>query len=184
MRYALVDNAGAILRRAEFDATPPTLSPQKGLRWWLDSPPAYDSTTQSPPVAVTPVVGGAVQYVVNAIPLTEAQALLKARVSTERKRRELGGATIGGRMIPTDMETRALIQELTERVRDGATSVNFQRADGTWVTLTAAQFVTLARAVRAYIQACRAAERAHHDAIDALTSPAAAAYDTTTGWPA
>lgn len=187
MLYALIDSGGAIRRRETFDGPAPQLAPAKGLRWVTDAPPAYDPTTHVL-TQVAPVTGNAVTYLLTAIPaeqvLAAAKLARRQAVSDLRRAREAAGRTIAGQPVPIDTAFRLRLRELAADIGDGAASVAIQRADGAWATLTAAQFSALGAAVRAFLRDCQAAERTHHEALDALTTAAAInAYDITTGWP-
>lgn len=75
----------------------------------------------------------------------------------------------------------------------GLDSVSFKAASG-WVTLTLAELEGVAAAIAMHVQACFNAERAHHEAIDALQQlhaddyqalqQALEAYDLEQSWPA
>jgi len=117
--------------------------------------------------------------------ISAARSARKSAVSDLRRSRELGGTSIAGQPVPSDTAFRLRLRELAADIADGATSATLQRADGSWATLTPAQFAVLAAAVRTFVRSCIAAERTHHDAIDALTTVEAIdAYDLSTGWPA
>lgn len=112
--------------------------------------------------------------------LAEAKQLLRERATAARWERETGGITVGGVRVLTGIEDQNRIA--TALV--GAPATLDFKADSGWVTLTLAELQAIAAAITTHVQACFTAERAHHEAIDALPSLAAvAAYDVEAGWP-
>ena len=118
-------------------------------------------------------------------PTLEAlKAQLKGKAAALRWAHETGGITVNGVRILTGIEDQNRIASVLAAAQVAAlTSVDFKAASG-WVTLTLPELQGIAAAITAHVQACFTAERAHHEAIDALESVAAAlAYDLTAGWP-
>lgn len=114
-----------------------------------------------------------------------AKASLKTEATDARWRREVGGITLpGGIAIATSTADQNRITTVIANAQlAGVTSVDFKAASG-WVTLTLAEVQGIAAAIALHVQACFSAERAHHEAIEALTSiEALQAYDVTAGWP-
>ncbi|WP_282275182.1 DUF4376 domain-containing protein [Stenotrophomonas sp. PS02297] len=112
--------------------------------------------------------------------LEEAKQQLRERATALRWERETGGITVGGVRVLTGIEDQNRIA--TALV--GAPATLDFKADSGWVTLTLAELQAIAAAITTHVQACFTAERAHHEAIDALPSLAAvAAYDVEAGWP-
>ncbi|WP_160286820.1 DUF4376 domain-containing protein [Pseudomonas knackmussii] len=68
-----------------------------------------------------------------------------------------------------------------EATLDSSYSCDWKSADGTWVTMDAAQILAIARAMRAYIQACYDREKALAAEVDAGTFTDAMLDE---GWPA
>lgn len=74
--------------------------------------------------------------------------------------------------------------------RAGLEEVDFKAAEG-WAKVTLIELQAIATAVALHVQACFSAERAHHEAIDALAliadpqerQAALDAYDESQGWP-
>lgn len=106
----------------------------------------------------------------------------------------------GGLTLPTGVKVATALGDqnrITTVVADarlaGLDSVKFKAASG-WVTLSVAEVEAIAAAIAMHVQACFAAECAHHEAIDALANAhahddevlqtALNAYDTSQGWPA
>ena len=110
--------------------------------------------------------------------------MLKQRVAAKRYSVETGGLIFAGQRIMTDDRSQAKI--LAVRVRamtDAAYTVNWKTAEG-FVTLNAAQIISMSDAVAAHVQACFDAEMDHASAIDELSSVAEAElYDINSGWP-
>lgn len=120
---------------------------------------------------------------------------LKDAVTQKRWEVETGGITMSdGRKYDTSREsqtlTRAALQDAQELMRD---SVSFFTL-GNWYVLTTADLLAVCAAISNHRQDCRDAERAHHEAIDALVAQhegdaqglqeALEAYDVEQGWPA
>ncbi|MEG0558596.1 MAG: hypothetical protein RR574_19310, partial [Comamonas sp.] len=58
------------------------------------------------------------------------------------------------------------------------------KAAGAWVTISVVKVEAIACAIAVHVQQSFTAERAHHEAIDALPDLAAVhGYDVTAGWP-
>jgi len=120
---------------------------------------------------------------------------LKAAITQKRWEVETGGITMSdGRKYDTSREsqtlTRAALQDAQELMRD---SVSFFTL-GNWYVLTTADLLAVCAAISNHRQDCRDAERAHHEAIDALQllhaeddealQQALESYDLEQGWPA
>lgn len=117
--------------------------------------------------------------------LAAVKEQLRAAATACRWSHETGGLTLGGVRVATALQDQNRIASVLAAMQvaqvDG---VDFKAETG-WVYLTAAELQGIAAAVTAHVQACFSAERAHHEAIDALPDPSAAlAYDVTEGWPA
>lgn len=88
------------------------------------------------------------------------------------------GTTIDDQNRITSVVANAELAGLTD-----TDEVDFKAASG-WVRVTIAEIKAIAGAIGQHVQACYTAERAHHEAIEALeTREEVAAYDVTTGWP-
>lgn len=125
------------------------------------------------PLPVTPVMT-----------LSEAIAAKREEATAARWKHETGGIELGGVRVGTGLDDQNRISGVLSAIAvGGLDSVDFKAASG-WLRLTAADLQGIAQAISAHVQACFSAERAHHEAIDQLTSPAqVAAYDLTQGWP-
>ena len=118
--------------------------------------------------------------------LADAKASLKQQATAIRWERETGGITLpGGVRVGTSIEDQNRITSVIANAQlAGVSTVDFKAATG-WVTLTLAEVQGIAAAIAVHVQACFSAERAHHEAIEALMSiEALQAYDVTAGWPA
>ena len=112
--------------------------------------------------------------------LKEAKQQLRERASAGRWQHETGGIDIGGVRVLTGIEDQ---NRIASALIGAPATLDFKAESG-WVTLTLAELQGIAAAITAHVQACFTAERAHHDAIDALeTLEAAQAYDVEAGWP-
>ncbi len=109
---------------------------------------------------------------------------LKALATSLRWQHETGGVEVGGVRVATALDDQNRISTVLMAGQLGdLEEVDFKASSG-WVRLTLAQIQGIAAAISTHVQACFTAERAHHEAIDALEDGEIAAYDVTTGWPA
>lgn len=117
--------------------------------------------------------------------LTGMKANLRMRVAAKRFAIETGGIKVGGTDIKTDRDSQAMIMgALLFTQRNPAATISWKGVAG-FVDLTTAQIEAIADAVAAHVQACFAAERQHHQAIEAIaTVMDAMTYDIEAGWPA
>ena len=121
-------------------------------------------------------------------------AQLKAIVTAFRWQVETGGITLPtGVRVATGIDDQNRITSVVANAeRAGLDEVDFKAAEG-WAKVTLAELQAIATAVARHVQACFSAERAHHDAIDALTAQhkedpealqaALDDYDEAQGWP-
>ena len=129
--------------------------------------------------------GGWLQEPLPAPDLEAVKDKLRAAATARRWSHETGGLTLGGVHVATSLQDQNRIASVLAAMQvaqvDG---VDFKAENG-WVYLTAVELQGIAGAITAHVQACFSAERAHHEAIDALPDLSAAlAYDVTEGWPA
>jgi hypothetical protein len=118
--------------------------------------------------------------------LDELKAKLLKLATAKRWEVETGGMTLpDGTEVQTGSDDQARITAvLVSAGLAGVEAVNFKSASG-WVSLTIDQVRAIAGAIGQHVQACFDAERAHHEAIAAITSiEQAGAYDVAAGWPA
>ena len=118
---------------------------------------------------------------------------LKEIVTRYRWEVETGGITLpGGIKVATALDDQNRITTVVANARlAGLEQVKFKAASG-WTTLAVAEVEGIAAAIALHVQACFAAECAHHDAIDAIAliedpaerQAALEDYDETQGWPA
>jgi len=119
---------------------------------------------------------------------------LKAIVTAFRWEVETGGITIpSGVRVATGIDDQNRITSVVANAeRAGLEQVDFKAAEG-WAKVTLAELQAIATAVALHVQACFSAERAHHEAIDALVvlhqgdaqalQTALDGYDESQGWP-
>lgn len=110
---------------------------------------------------------------------------LQAAATAHRWAVETGGVTLPtGTRVGTTVEDQNRITTVIANAQlAGVTEVDFKAASG-WVSLTLNELRGIASAIAQHVQACFSAERAHHDAIDAVSTRAQAErYDVTQGWP-
>ena len=117
---------------------------------------------------------------------TEAlKTSLLNQVTQLRWERETGGITLpGGVRVGTSIEDQNRITSVTANAKlAGVSTVDFKAATG-WVTLTLAEVQGIAAAIATHVQACFSAERAHHEAIDSITTlEGLRGHDLSAGWP-
>lgn len=151
---------------------------------------AYESTiphetaqpgwTYTDGVLSPPVVPGEPQPPLVVWTLDMFRDALKGAATEQRWMVETSGITLGGILVGTTIADQNRIASV---LLSPVTQVDFKATSG-WVTLDIETIRAIAAAIAAHVQACFSAERAHHAAIDALSTIAAAqAYDVTTGWP-
>ena len=115
-----------------------------------------------------------------AVTLDDAKQQLREQATALRWGHETGGTTVGGVRVLTGIEDQNRIAS----VLIGAPATLDFKAESGWVTLTLEQLQGIAAVIAAHVQACFSAERAHHEAIDALeTLEEVQEYDIETGWP-
>jgi hypothetical protein len=112
--------------------------------------------------------------------LEQAKASKLASLASLRYQRETAG--ING--FRTDRESQGLLTGAALAATLDANYTVDWKADTGWVTLNATQLLGAAQIVRAHVQACFSNERAHAEAISALTDVSAVqSYNLATGWP-
>lgn len=120
---------------------------------------------------------------------------LKSAITQKRWEVETGGITLPtGVRVATGIDDQNRITSVIANARlTGLESVSFKAASG-WVTLTLAELEGVAATIAMHVQHCFGAERAHHEAIDALEQlhaeddqalqQALESYDVEQSWPA
>lgn len=131
--------------------------------------------------------GGVPRWIVESerIPFAELQAARLAELANQRWQAEKAGIVVAGVLIMTDRESQALITGAAlQAILDAAYSVSWKTADGSFRLLSAAQLLTIARAVRAHVQACFDREAELARAINETSDVAALGkVDIASGWP-
>lgn len=127
-----------------------------------------------------------------ALPITAEG--LKAIVTAFRWEVETGGITLPtGMRVSTEKDDRPRTKALAADTESaGLAGADFKALSG-WAWLTVAELQDVAKALIRHEQACFSAERAHHEAIDALVAQlqdapqalqaALDGYDESQGWP-
>lgn len=146
---------------------------------------------QTPDPQLTPISDAEADALRN--PPVTAESL-KAIVTAFRWEVETGGITLpDGVTVATGIDDQNRITTVVANARlAGLDEVKFKAASG-WITLTLAEVEGIAAAIARHVQACFAAECAHHEAIDALVAlhkddpvalqAALEGYDESQGWP-
>lgn len=108
-----------------------------------------------------------------------------AALAALRFQKETAGILINGAKVKTDRESQGALTGAYTSLKNGLlTGIDWKAEGGVWVSLTLAQVEPLAQAVAAHVQACFSTEKAHAQAIEALSTVAEVdAYDISTWWP-
>lgn len=115
--------------------------------------------------------------------LAERQQALKDQATQRRWEVETGGMIIGGVTVRTETSDQLRLGNVIKgMVENNYASVPFKAASG-WVDLTLAEMEGVFSAVAEHVRQCYLAERAHHLAIDGLTTETVDAYDVNANWP-
>ena len=102
--------------------------------------------------------------------LDELKGMKRAEMAAARYAAEISGITLSGAVIRTDRESQALITGAALAAsHDENYSVTWKAKNG-FVTLTAAQIIAVAQAVRAHVEACFDREAELQTAIEAAES--------------
>lgn len=120
---------------------------------------------------------------------------VKDEVTQKRWEVETGGITLStGVRVATGIDDQNRITSVIANARlTGIEMVSFKAESG-WVTLTLSELEGVAAAIAMHVQQCFSAERAHHEAVDALAEQhegdaesldiALKNYDLQSHWPA
>lgn len=101
------------------------------------------------------------------VPVQSADAL-KVRIAERRWQQVQAGTNADGIHLDTSDTSQVKITGAAlEATLDSTYSCDWKAADGSWVTLSATQILAIARAMRAYIQACYDREKALSEEVDA-----------------
>jgi len=117
--------------------------------------------------------------------VAQAKAALVEQATAHRWVVETGGITLpGGVQVATGTaDQNRITAVIANATLAGIDAVEFKASNG-WVTLTLDQVRDIAAASALHVQACFSAERAHHEAIEALTDPAEIeTYSVNANWP-
>ena len=102
--------------------------------------------------------------------LAELKTAKKAELARARYAAECGGITFAGAAIRTDRESQALITGAALAASQDPEYSVIWKAEGGFVTLSAAQIIAAAQAVRDHVEACFAREAELSSAVDAAKS--------------
>jgi len=166
--YCKIEN-GLVVNRAHFDGTMPDDWAEPGDLWVADEAAAIGWT----------YAGGAFFA---PVPVVEPVDL-KAYAADKRWRVETGGIVVNGATIQTDRASQAMITGLYTYAAVAKPDSIPYKAEGGFVSLTAAQAVAIGLAVGAHVQACFAAEQAIDADITAGTITAAGQIEADGRWP-
>jgi len=117
--------------------------------------------------------------------LEDLRAALMARATARRWDVETGGITLpNGVKVRTGIDDQTRINSVITGMRsEGYETVDFKAASG-WIELSLEELRVIRGFIAGHVRACYAAERAHHNAIAAIsTVEAAQTYDIGAGWP-
>lgn len=169
--------------------------PPIGYAWVQETAkPNVSPFTQRVEESAPVEIGGAWTQTWMVVPLSEeeqgaaidqAKATLTEQVTAHRWAVETGGITLpnGVQIATGTADQNRVTTVIANATLAGIDTVEFKAATG-WVTLALDQVRGIAAASALHVQACFTAERAHHEAIEALTDPAEIeAYSVNTNWP-
>lgn len=159
----------------------------------LVSPPSFDSMTQTVEEGTPALVGGKfVQtWVLKSLTASQIESrsvavrtALKNSVTEKRWRVETGGINLpnGAHILTASSDQARITSTIAGMDGAGITVVDFKANNG-WVTLTIDELKGIRSYIAHHVQACFSAERAHHEAIDALDASELSTYDISQGWP-
>jgi hypothetical protein len=116
--------------------------------------------------------------------LEEHRSRLKDAVAARRRLIETGGITLAdGIKVKTGIEDQVRVAQLIQGMEaNDHADVLFKTESGRF-TFTLAQMNALLKTIAFHVRACFEAERAHHDAIDALGASSVERYDIFANWP-
>ena len=114
-----------------------------------------------------------------------AQAALQAYAAAVRYTKETGGITVSGHTVATDRGSQSLITGAAALLQadPAIETVNFKAESG-FVVLARADFIALAQAVGAYVQACFTAESKVDADITSGVITTNTQIDAASYWPA
>lgn len=120
--------------------------------------------------------------------LEEWKNFVKEAITTKREQVEVGGTVINGTPVKTDQESQGKINRTLSIVgRKPSKVIPFKAANNKFSSLNKAQIEAIADGVGDFVAACYAAEEAHYNTIDSLTTIEACEnyYNNVinTGWP-
>jgi hypothetical protein len=167
--YCHISN-GAVDNRAIFDSAPPDDWPDRAN--WVASEEAQIGWSYSAGVFAAPPVPPA--------PPVD----LTAYAANKRFSVETGGITVAGAHIQTDRDSQAMITGAYAYAQANPTATINYKAEGGFVSLTAAQMTAIGLAVGAHVQACFAAEAAIDADIAAGAITTTVQIDGDARWPA
>lgn len=116
--------------------------------------------------------------------LAQWKTELNDHVAQKRFAVETGGVTLpDGTTIKTDRESQAQLSSAYTSLKNGLIPSTQWKADGTWLTVTLAEIEPIAQAVAVHVANSFNKEKAHQEAIDAITTFAEAeSYDGSINW--
>ncbi len=103
--------------------------------------------------------------------LADGKTQLLGQLAAYRYDKEVAGIDANGTQVKTDRESQAtLTGAYTASVINPAITINWKAADGSWVSLDAAQISALASAVITHVQSCFSKEQSIATAINGATT--------------
>ena len=109
----------------------------------------------------------------------EGRDRLRARLKARRDVAIAAGTTVGGLPVQTDdLSQQRIVGAALAASLDPEATVRWKLANGEFATLTAAQIIGIAKAVRAHVQACF-----DHEAALLADLVAGVEVDIDAGWP-
>ena len=138
-------------------------SPNGNFEVWQEKPDGYFTTEEWAELHPEPVVE---------VSLEELKEAKKAEIAAARYETEIAGVAFNGLLIRTDRGSQSLITGAALKASmDSAYSCRWKTEAG-FVTITAAQILAVADAVRAHVQSCFDHEAELLPLIEAATTQA------------
>ena len=123
--------------------------------------------------------------IITAPSLDYLKSQVKAKLAEFRYSREIDGIKLpNGEVISTTRESQGQLASTYSSMKNGLIASVDWKNNGTWSTLTSAEFEVIAKSVAEYVSGCFSAELLHSKNIDALnTADELYAYNYSVNYP-
>lgn len=109
----------------------------------------------------------------------------KRQVTNLRYEKETQPITVGGKLLNMDRVSQAMLgNAVAYLMLDPSARIDWKNDDGSWTSKDQSEVNAMGLAAGRRVQSMFSAERAHHDALNAIsTLSAMSAYNINAGWP-